>query len=186
MDKFQETLSWCQLFDLGFMGRKFTYSNRRKGKEEVKCHLDRIVTDDEWRNLFPWASVQHLAAHHSDHYPILFKWEMTRQSGNMLFRFMTMWKRDPNYKRIICENWNSLSGSLLDKLEGLKTRLTEWNKKNFGNVNTHLKNLKEQLERTRAMPRTHEFIEEENHIVGQIDEWLLREEQMWHQHSRIL
>ncbi|CAM8951075.1 unnamed protein product [Rhodiola kirilowii] len=45
IDKFRQTISHCQLFDLGYQGSKYTYSNKRKGNEEIKCRLDRAFAD---------------------------------------------------------------------------------------------------------------------------------------------
>ncbi|KAL9668937.1 hypothetical protein QQ045_006478 [Rhodiola kirilowii] len=102
-----------------------------------------------------------------------------------MFRFESMWMRDPHLKSIIGDNLSSAQGHVLEKLDDLKVKLTDWNRRHFGNVNRQLKNLKVELDRVRALPRTQDTLETETHIVQQIDEWLLREEQMWSQRSRV-
>ncbi|CAM8996214.1 unnamed protein product [Rhodiola kirilowii] len=186
MEQFQETLNSCDLFDLGFRGHKFTFSNRRQGENEVKCRLDRVLANSAWQTLFPNSIVQHLVAHHSDHSPILLKWVPGLKGGDKLFRFESMWMRDPNLKKIVNESWSESQGILLDKLDELKVRISDWNKKSFGNVNQQLRKLRFRLEKVRALPRTTENVDDETQIIHQIDEWLIREEQMWLQRSRVM
>ncbi|CAM8915895.1 unnamed protein product [Rhodiola kirilowii] len=186
MDQFKRVLCDCDLFDLGYKGNKFTYSNRRQGPAEVKCRLDRALADSNWRNLFMSASVQHLVTYHSDHCPILLRWCGAQMRRDKLFRFEAMWMRDPNLTGFISDNWSDVSGTIMDKLEHLKSCLTRWNQHNFGNVNDRLKKLKGDLESIRSVPRTESSAAKETEIINELDEWLIREEQMWLQRSRVL
>ncbi|KAL9659692.1 hypothetical protein QQ045_024501 [Rhodiola kirilowii] len=43
MEQFQETLSSCELFDLGFRGNKFTFSNRLKLNLNHLLKLDHLL-----------------------------------------------------------------------------------------------------------------------------------------------
>lgn len=50
MGVFRETLSGCGLFDLGFVGPRFTWCNEtpRFGKQRTLIRLDRMVTNEAW------------------------------------------------------------------------------------------------------------------------------------------
>ncbi|KAL9666220.1 hypothetical protein QQ045_000544 [Rhodiola kirilowii] len=63
MENFRRALEECELFDLGFSGYPFTFSNRREGEAEVRARLDRAVATIEWRRAFPRANVQHVQLH---------------------------------------------------------------------------------------------------------------------------
>jgi len=46
LDKFHNTLEECDLFDLGFIGREYTWWNGQSGRDSVEEHLDRVCTSD--------------------------------------------------------------------------------------------------------------------------------------------
>lgn len=70
--EFQRVISDTSLTDLGFLGNKFTYSNRRRGSAEVKVRLDRFFGDAQWCLKFPNAKVKHLVSPVSGHCPIFY------------------------------------------------------------------------------------------------------------------
>jgi len=47
MKEFKESLSRCGLFDLGFVGLRFTWCNRRLGDQRTLLRLDKMVANDE-------------------------------------------------------------------------------------------------------------------------------------------
>ncbi|KAL9690275.1 hypothetical protein QQ045_010672 [Rhodiola kirilowii] len=67
IDQFCQAVNSCNLIDLGFLGGKFTYSNKRKGMGEIKCLLDRAVATPSWLTRHPNSSVTHLPSYSSDH-----------------------------------------------------------------------------------------------------------------------
>lgn len=70
MRNFREAIQDCKLTDVGFKGNSFTFSNRRKGSMETKACLDRVLATHQWRTLFPFAQVTHIACTSSDHYSL--------------------------------------------------------------------------------------------------------------------
>ncbi|OIT04903.1 hypothetical protein A4A49_31371 [Nicotiana attenuata] len=74
MSKIIEFLSMiedCGLVDLGFYGPKYTWSNGRGTCCIVWKRLDKGLVNDRWLEMFPAATVSHLASTGSDHYPFL-------------------------------------------------------------------------------------------------------------------
>lgn len=59
------------MVDLGFVGHKFTWSNKRPGQDNIQERLDQCVANDGWRAKFSGAMVIHLTQLHSDHCSIL-------------------------------------------------------------------------------------------------------------------
>lgn len=73
MDAFQGGLLDCDLEDLAFVGRAFTWSNNRVDPFTVRCRLDRCRGNREWKEYAPSATVEHLNFSGSDHILILLR-----------------------------------------------------------------------------------------------------------------
>ncbi|CAM8976493.1 unnamed protein product [Rhodiola kirilowii] len=187
MIQFRSVLAECNLSEIGFKGSRFTYTNRRKGAEETRCHLDRVVADLKWKEMFPDAFVYHISTFHSDHCPIQLCLSTMVINRSRLFRFEFMWTRDQRVREVISKHWASSAGdqNLLWKLDHLKGPLRRWNKKVFGNVHDKLDSLRADLKCIKAMPRTDDTASKEAEISSELNEWLLREELMWQQRSRV-
>ena len=70
MQKFRDVLDECGLWDLGFVGKKFTwFKNYPSGC--IWEHLDRAVSTVDWLDRFPTSKEQSLVCGQSDHSPIL-------------------------------------------------------------------------------------------------------------------
>jgi hypothetical protein len=107
MINFREALADCELTDLGFNGRPYTYDNGHDSN--VKVRLDRDVADPNWRDLFGNVKVLHLVSSRSDHCPILVEvvkeyWEHQNQR---IFRYDIMWERLDSLAGEIKKAWCS-------------------------------------------------------------------------------
>ena len=71
MEDFQVALENCESTDLGFIGHKFTWTNRRPSSAYTKQQLDRATANRGWTKKFLASSVSHLFSHAFDHIPIL-------------------------------------------------------------------------------------------------------------------
>ena len=70
MQKFRDVLDECGLWDLGFVGKKFTwFKNYPSGC--IWERLDRAVSTVDWLDRFPASKEQSLVCGQSDHSPIL-------------------------------------------------------------------------------------------------------------------
>ena len=56
---FKECLSRCGLFDLGFVGQRFTWCNGCLGDHRTLIRLDRMVANVSWSALFQEAKERH-------------------------------------------------------------------------------------------------------------------------------
>ncbi|CAM8926948.1 unnamed protein product [Rhodiola kirilowii] len=184
MEQFRQVLLDCRLMDLGYKGSKFTYSNKRQGLNETQCRLDRAVGNDLWIDSYPNTIIHHLVSHHSDHCPLLLSMDGIPRLQENRFKFESMWMRDVSFEETINKNWYT-NGCISDKLSHLSHQLKVWNKSAFGNVGNQLRKLKKDLFEVRQCVRTKETSEREKKLSNEIDEWLIREETMWSQRSRI-
>ncbi|XP_075111376.1 uncharacterized protein LOC142181762 [Nicotiana tabacum] len=69
--KFLSMIEDCGLVDHGFYGPKYTWSNGRGLCSIVWKRLDRGLANDQWLEMFPAATVSHLASTGLDHTPLL-------------------------------------------------------------------------------------------------------------------
>ncbi|KAL9680352.1 hypothetical protein QQ045_018230 [Rhodiola kirilowii] len=108
MRNYRECLEDCGLSDLSYRGETFTYSNRRKGEQEVKVRLDRAVANGTWREAFPHAVVRHGFSYTSDHSPFVIHLEEDMGSTNDgIRRLEPMWLRHEHFKDVMKASWNS-------------------------------------------------------------------------------
>lgn len=59
------------LIDLGYFGSCYTWSHGASVETRQPARLDRAISCDAWRRLFPGASVHHLTHAYSDHSLVL-------------------------------------------------------------------------------------------------------------------
>ena len=91
MEDFRVAVEECELADLGFIGPKFTCTNRRPSLAHKKQRLDRATANRVWIETFAASSVPHLFSHASNHLPILLKtmndrWVKGRGVGGFKFK----------------------------------------------------------------------------------------------------
>lgn len=63
----RQVMELCGLSDLGFQGHLYTWSNGRKGNENIQCRLDRAIDSQNFLNRFSLTRVIHLPRSGSDH-----------------------------------------------------------------------------------------------------------------------
>ena len=96
MAEFRDCLNRCGLVDLGFIGQKYTWCNRRFGGERTKLRLDRAVANEGWMLRFPDARVFHSSMSISDHclIKLSLKRDQNRRPQKKRFMFEAMWTRE--------------------------------------------------------------------------------------------
>ena len=136
--------------DLGFAGNKFTWSNKRWGKDCIRERLDRGIANINWTLCFPRATVYHLGALNSDHCPLLIDMNPDDSFSPRPFHFEAIWAKDPRCYNVIDEAWkNEFYGSdsfiLCHKQFSTTATLKKWNKETFGFCQTRMKELSTKL-----------------------------------------
>ncbi|KAK4567946.1 hypothetical protein RGQ29_003635 [Quercus rubra] len=95
MREFRDCLNRCGLFNLGFVGQRYTWCNRRFEKQRTKLKLDRMVVSESWSEKFPDAIVHHYTMSVSNHC-LLTLYLHCRQPHKPIrkrFFFKAMWTR---------------------------------------------------------------------------------------------
>uniref|UniRef100_A0ACD5YK46 Uncharacterized protein n=1 Tax=Avena sativa TaxID=4498 RepID=A0ACD5YK46_AVESA len=152
MAEFRNTLSFCDLHDLGYRGVPWTYDNKKEGSRNVKVRLDRVVASPSWFSYFSDANVSHLVSSRSDHCPILIDLEksLNKRRPKRPWRCEIMWEREDSLGEEIETTWRSspCARNMNDvnrKLDYMRGSLNKWKNKHFGYVDKEIKSLKEEL-----------------------------------------
>ncbi|KAL0319941.1 UNVERIFIED_CONTAM: hypothetical protein Sradi_5255600 [Sesamum radiatum] len=107
---FREALDDNMLFDVGFMGFPFTWSNNRETPHTVWKLLDRVYVNVAWNSKWPDSKVTHLQCIYSDDAQIFFEWRQCHNSSkpqNKPIRFLAMRIKS---ETCVFELWDCLDG----------------------------------------------------------------------------
>jgi hypothetical protein len=191
MDQFRNTLSFCNLHDLGFKGIPWTYDNKQDGRNNVIVRLDRVVACPSWTKLFPNYQVLHLTSSRSDHYPILLNLDTSATMTRNVIqrRYEVFWEREASLTEEISSAWKMHSkpkdlGDVANNLQGVMSYLHTWSKEKIGHIPRQIEIKRKKLEKayrkndnnSRALAKK---------LCLQIDELLEKEEIRWRQRSRV-
>jgi hypothetical protein len=145
MLEFRETLSFCDLHDLGFTGMPWTFDNKQRGERNVKVRLDRAVASPEWSIRFPEAKVHHLVSSRSDHCPLLLSLSQVGETRprSPIRRYEVMWEREPSLAAAVEEAWSRRVGvqdlsDVCSSLRSVMNSLYDWKRQHFKPISKEL------------------------------------------------
>jgi hypothetical protein len=111
-DLFNDTLTACDLNDLGYHEDIFTWSNNQEECHNIKERLDRFCASTSWMARFPRHTNYHLMNYMSDHNPILLVFGTNhdfREDSHTkvsIKRFENIWLQEQACTQIIKETWD--------------------------------------------------------------------------------
>jgi len=130
-----------KLVDMETSNGIFTWNNKRGGPTQVASKLDRFIVSEELilrggnitALILPFGGLYH--------WPIQLEASLFGKPTNTPFRFENAWLTRSDFLTNIEEWWKEelhLQGTkmflLHSRLKHIKSRLKEWNKKEFGNI----------------------------------------------------
>ncbi|XP_075651332.1 uncharacterized protein LOC142621846 [Castanea sativa] len=190
MDYFHRAINTCELRDLGFFGSPFTWSRNHPIDGRIHIRLDRALASSAWKSSFPGAIVHHLAMSTSDHSMLSVHLPSSgprRRFTKTSFRFKAMWLRHPGCVDVVQEAWLEVlckpdGTQLTNCLDSCRTKLSVWNKTDFGHVGRQVDRLTKKLQALERQPINN--ADEIHKVRKALNCWLDAENTMWHQRAR--
>jgi hypothetical protein len=154
LEGFRNSLSECNLGDMGFSGSKYTWSNKRNSLEFIKERLNRALATPGWSNHFPFFEVEVLATRTLGHKPLWLRFSSTppKQRRPKSFKFEAYWNVDEECAQVIKEAWDRggddrvTMGGVLSKLNSCSKALTSWSSAKYGALDVSISRLTRNLE----------------------------------------
>ncbi|XP_042952211.1 uncharacterized protein LOC122289292 [Carya illinoinensis] len=133
MREFWHALDENCLFDLGWKGCKFTWSNKHEDQTFTKERLDRAVANWRWIEMFKNREVEVLTASQSDHKALLLSMDkgvVLHMKRRRLFRFEAKWTLKEDGGAVIEDVWKrrkrqDAEKQIKEKTERLKVEQEE-------------------------------------------------------------
>ncbi|KAF7815199.1 reverse transcriptase [Senna tora] len=185
---FKTCIDYCGLSDLGFMGHKFTWYNKRPDGHTVFERLDRFLSNTQWLHIFPEAVVHHLPRIKSDHNPLLLCTNPAYQyRPSRPFKCEQIWLSQLDFINLVHSAWATCP-SLPEGLKVIQEKAQHWNKYTFGNIFQRKRKLINRLNGiTKALFIRHNpgLVSLEKSLSIEYQKVLLLEEELWASKSRI-
>ncbi|KAL0017636.1 hypothetical protein SO802_004705 [Lithocarpus litseifolius] len=186
--EFKAVLDSCNFVNLGFVGPKYTWTNKRQLADLILERIDRCFANPLWRVLYPEAVVTHLPRIYSDHHPVLIKLcKPNPDRANRPFRFQSMWLLHPDFSRVVKEAWPE-GRPLHLATEDFTRKKKKWNFEVFGNLFNRKRRVLARLSGTQnalANNPSESLIRLEKDLIDEYSSILLHEEEYWALKSRI-
>ncbi|KAH0633200.1 hypothetical protein KY284_035986 [Solanum tuberosum] len=147
---FLSAIEACGLMDLGYSGHHFTWCNQRATEARVWKRLDRAMTKDKWLEHMAQTTITHLPAVGSNHSPLLMENVGREGQQTKYFKFLHCWVENENFMHTVKECWErEVQGNpmwkLHQKMKRLASTLSEWSRREFGDIFAVVKEFEEQV-----------------------------------------
>ncbi|GMJ10636.1 hypothetical protein HRI_004732800 [Hibiscus trionum] len=150
MNNFRSAIQDCDLSDLGYIGRWYTWEKGHFSASNIRERLDRGLASPSWWSLFPDFTLRHLSHTISDHCPLLVDTmgNVGPSSDHTLqgFRFDANWLLEPDFEKIVEQSWNATSDDVPSKLSRLAVAVKKWCRSLKGRRNRQRSLLQSRLE----------------------------------------
>ncbi|XP_062028495.1 uncharacterized protein LOC133744394 [Rosa rugosa] len=189
MNKFGQTMVLAGLLDMGFVGCKYTWSDKF-----TKERLDRGFQTVQWRDLYPFSRVITLPPSDSDHNTLLVEVRLEKtvlRRHTRKFRFEEGWYGNEQCSEIIHRNWViPLTGNVLQqlgtKIKNAGCQLMQWHRVEFQKHKTELHEIQGKLFDIMKQPYSPMQYEVQQNLHVRQSQLLSLQEKYWKQRSRAL
>lgn len=134
MEGFHNAVESCRFIHLGFTGNKYKWFTMKGGG--IKVRLDRAPGNQEWIDLFPRFTVNHLNKSMSDHVPVLLDWSGHMPvRGRKQFRYEEFWNMHEGCAEVVRNGWENVvirspMFQVIEKIKLTRMQLNNWAQSN--------------------------------------------------------
>jgi exonuclease III len=145
--EFEAFVNNMELVDIPVLGRKFSWVHSNGSS---MSRIDRAFISEDWSLRWGNPSLWILPRSVSDHCPLVLRYNNV-DWGPRPFRFNNHWLNHGNFRGKVEEFWSSnlcegwMGFILKEKLKGLKETLKVWNKEVYGEIDTKISFLVEEI-----------------------------------------
>jgi len=191
---FQNTLRDCYLWDLGYKGQKFTWSNGRDGRDLTLERLDRAVANLEWSRVFNVVDVEVMPRYCSDHSPLVISFDRSSSipwKKNRRFHFEAGWMKHADHKNMVRRVWKVKNRSfgddkwviLKDRLDNCRKNYKCWARFFDDKECLAIKQVEEELNMLQQ-ERDPRKVDKESFLKENLDRLLEVQELKWRQRAK--
>ena len=162
MNAFQSLVKSCGLFDLGYSGPAYTWTNKRFSSKPVYERLDRCLVNADWCAQFPISNVYNLPLMYtiSDHAPILLSTDGKICRTKRSFKFENWWLKEKDFNSYAKEIWSKTNSKPFNqRTNHLARALRVWCRKKKP-LQQELNELEDQIKQIQAKP-----LDNQDHIL---------------------
>jgi hypothetical protein len=188
---FRNTISHCDLQDLGYNGNIYTWTNRQEGTQLIQSRLDRFLANSNWIAMFPNFTNTHLTRYRSDHCPILLDFShisCIRNQRQQYYgkKFEQIWTTNEHHHNIVKNAWQTGHGDIENKLKHTLNTLHSWGRKTFGIIPKRIKETQQELNDLQNAQNSQNLTSIIRSKEKELDDLLEVEEMWWSQRSRAM
>ena len=184
MNAFRSFVKNCGLFDLGFSGPAFTWTNRRFSSKPLFQRLDRCLANTEWCSVYPNSNVFNMPLIYcfSDHAPILCSTDGAARKVKNFFKFENWWLKEPDFPAYAKSCWeNTANSAFHNRTNKLARDLKIWCRKKKP-LQDELRELEQKIKEVQSKPlavqdRRHEadLMQRYEQTITKLNDYQLKE-----------
>lgn len=132
-DSLEEIILNHNLVDFQPQNGRFTWSNKRTGRHNIKERLDRILVQERIVTRFACVKSFIIQGYYSDHKPVTLKLDKGSNFGPLPFRYNRMWEEQEDFRLMVKDQWlTEVRGSphyvWESKIKILRSAIKQWAK----------------------------------------------------------
>lgn len=185
---FRHFLEEGDLYDLQHCGECLSWKGKRstnEGNQEIKCRLDRAVSNSAWAELYPSGRCEYLRFEGSDHRPLITFFEPTRRKKKGIFRYDRRLNNNLEVAKLVKDVWmQHAHQQVKQKIDSCRTAIIAWSKKQREGNMAEMERLKNFIEKQNVSLHPDETSLDS--LKKELLETYKQEENYWRQRSRQL
>jgi hypothetical protein len=184
MRTFNGYVKQCGLFDLGFSGPAYTWTNKRFSSTPVFERLDRCLANAEWCDMFPNTNVFNLPIILGDHAPILVSTQSQYRRPKLKFKFENWWTMEEDFQNVAKTAWDlSVNKPFHSRTTNLAGALKKWCRKKK-TIQQQLDMLQEQINSIQKQPFQEQDHSLEVKLIAQYEENMTKLTEFYKQRAK--